>query len=110
MANQLLALVALAVVTTVLFNSGRAKYAPVTLLPMCFVASTTLSAAYGEVTGKYLGWVKNEATRLKGLLNIGLTVLLLTCVAILVVTAIGRWITVVRSSAAADEALARVEA
>jgi carbon starvation protein len=100
MANQLLALIALTVVTTVLFNSGRARYAPVTLLPMCFVASTTLSAAYGETTGKYIGWVKNDATRLKGLLNIGLTGLLVTCVAILLVAAIGRWITVMRTSTA----------
>ena len=41
MANQLLAVIALAVVTTVLFNTGRGRYAPVTLLPMLFVATTT---------------------------------------------------------------------
>ena len=41
MANQLLAVIALAVVTTVLVNSGRGRYAPVTLLPMLFVATTT---------------------------------------------------------------------
>ena len=42
MANQLLAVIALAVVTTVLVNSGRGRYAPVTLLPMLFVATTTI--------------------------------------------------------------------
>ncbi|MFI5460955.1 MAG: carbon starvation protein A, partial [Isosphaerales bacterium] len=45
MANQLLAVMALAVVTTVLVNSGRARVAPVTLLPMLFVATTTTTTA-----------------------------------------------------------------
>ncbi len=45
MANQLLAVIALAVVTTVLFNSGRGRYAPVTLVPMLFVATTTTTTA-----------------------------------------------------------------
>ena len=44
MANQLLAVIALAVVTTVLVNSGRGRYAPVTLVPMLFVATTTTTA------------------------------------------------------------------
>src|SRR5437588_2696468 len=43
-ANQLLAVLALALVTTLLVNSGRAKYALVTLLPMLFVTSTTMTA------------------------------------------------------------------
>jgi carbon starvation protein len=46
--------IALCVVTTLLINSGKARYAPATLLPMLFVASTTLTAAYGEMTTKYL--------------------------------------------------------
>src|SRR6202043_384307 len=40
-ANQLLAVVALSVVTTLLVNTGRGRYAWVTLLPMLFVLSTT---------------------------------------------------------------------
>src|SRR5262249_7663208 len=43
-ANQLLAVLALALIPTLLVNSGRAKYAPVTLLPMLFVTCTTLTA------------------------------------------------------------------
>ena len=37
-ANQLLASVALAVGTTIIINMGRAKYAWVTFLPLCFLA------------------------------------------------------------------------
>ena len=58
MANQLLAVIALAVVTTVLVNSGRGRYAPVTLLPMLFVATTTTTTAYYEITGKFWNMVK----------------------------------------------------
>ena len=39
-ANQLLACVALAVGTTILINMGRAKYAWVTFVPLCFVATS----------------------------------------------------------------------
>lgn len=89
MANQLLALIALGIVTTVLINSGKARYAPVTLVPMLFVACTTLTAAYSEITGTYWKWVK-AGDYLKGWLNIGLTALLLGCVAIIVISGCAR--------------------
>src|SRR5215831_11352840 len=41
-ANQLLAVLALCLVTTLLINTGRGKYAPITLLPMLFVTATTM--------------------------------------------------------------------
>jgi len=43
-ANQLLAVLALAIVTTWLVNTGRGRYAWVTIPPMLFVTTTTLSA------------------------------------------------------------------
>jgi carbon starvation protein len=93
-ANQLLALIALAIVTTMLFNNGRGRYAFVTILPMIFVAVTTMTAAYYETVGKYLVWARADATRIKGLLNLGLTGLLVTCVVIIVASAVGRWLAV----------------
>src|SRR5438128_631204 len=45
-ANQLLAAIALSVATSVMFNAGRGRYALVTLLPMAFVMTTTLTAAW----------------------------------------------------------------
>jgi carbon starvation protein len=48
-ANQLLAVLALAIVTTWLVNSGRGRYAFVTIPPMLFVTTTTLSA--GTIMG-----------------------------------------------------------
>ena len=55
-ANQLLASVALAVGTTILINMGRAKYMWVTFVPLCFVATTTLTAGYMSVRDNY--WPK----------------------------------------------------
>src|SRR5438093_6585973 len=39
-ANQLLAVIALCVLTTLLVNSGRGQYAVVTVVPMLFVKAT----------------------------------------------------------------------
>jgi carbon starvation protein len=91
MANQLLAVIALLVVTTVLVNSGRGRYAPVTLLPMLFVASTTSTTAYYEITGKFWKLVTGgDLTR--GWLNIGLTLMLLVCVIVILAGAVTQWI------------------
>ncbi len=96
MANQLLSVIALTVVTTVLVNSGKARYAPITLLPMLFVASTTTTAGYLEITGKYFGWIKSGQV-LKGTLNIGLTAMLLTCMLLVVGSAALRCANVLRA-------------
>src|SRR5713101_6903262 len=48
-ANQLLAAIALCVGTTVIINAGRAKYAWVTITPLCFVATTTLTAGWRSI-------------------------------------------------------------
>jgi len=52
--NQLLATIALAVATTFLINMGRARYAWITALPMCFVGATTLTA--GVLSIKNIFW------------------------------------------------------
>jgi carbon starvation protein len=48
-ANQLLAAIALAVCTTLLIKSGRAKYAWVTLIPLAWDAVVTLTASWQKV-------------------------------------------------------------
>jgi carbon starvation protein len=98
MANQLLAVIALAVVTTVLINGGRGRYAPVTLVPMLFVATTTTTTGYWEITGKFWKMVHQPATLVRGWLNIGLTVMLLVCVAVILVSAFGKWSATIRKA------------
>jgi carbon starvation protein len=97
MANQLLALIALVVVTSALVNAGKLRYAVVSLAPAAFVACTTFSAAYQEITRTYWGkWVQGGEP-IKGWLNIGLTLMLLGCVLVLIVSALVRWNRVLRS-------------
>ncbi len=52
--NQLLATIALAVVTTFLVNMGKVKYAWISAVPMCFVGVTTLTA--GVLSIKTIYW------------------------------------------------------
>ena len=52
-ANQLLAVVALCVATTVMINAGRARYAPVTLCPLAFCVSTTMTAGVQQIQNFY---------------------------------------------------------
>ena len=102
MANQLLAVIALAVVTTVIINSGRGRFAPVTLLPMLFVATTTSTTAYYEITGKFWNMTRQSETMVRGWLNIGLTGLLLVCALVIVGSAVLRWISPTRPEQQAE--------
>ena len=102
MANQLLAVIALAVVTTILFNTGRGRYAPVTLLPMLFVATTTTTTAYYEIYGRFWQKMVLGGEPVRGWLNIGLTVMLLVCVAVIVTSAMLRWMRPARAVLGSD--------
>jgi carbon starvation protein len=92
-ANQLLAVMALAIVTTLLVNTGRGRYAPVTLLPMLFVVSTTLTAAVNMVGWSFPTLIQQGQT-VKGALCIAMTVFVTACVLTLLLTAASRWVAV----------------
>ena len=102
MANQLLAVIALAVVTTILFNTGRGRYAPVTLLPMLFVATTTTTTAYHEIRVRFWTKMVHGGEPVQGWLNIGLTLMLLACVTVIVTSAILKWISAAPAATAAS--------
>jgi carbon starvation protein len=95
-ANQLLAVIALAVVTTLLFNTGRGKYAPVTVLPMLFVIATTMTAGVQMCSGTFVNLMRQRETALTGALSLGMTVFVMTCVATLLILAVSRWIMVAK--------------
>ena len=48
-ANQLLAAVALCVGTTVIIKMGKAKYAPITIAPLVWLAIVTMTAGYQKI-------------------------------------------------------------
>jgi carbon starvation protein len=102
-ANQSLAILALAIVTTWLVNTGRGKWAFVTVLPMLWVGSTTLTAATNLVTwrfplmiekGRELGGSVGDRQVLTGYLSIAMTVFVVSCVGSLVLWAAARWVAV----------------
>ena len=107
-ANQLLSVVAMCVATTVLFNTGRAKYAAITLLPLAFIVTTTLTAGAMMVMRFWTtaGW--SDLDSKKGTIKLVLTSLMLTCVIIVLVDSVRRWFNprapeVVEASLAAGE-------
>jgi carbon starvation protein len=87
-ANQLLAVIALCLVTTMMINAGRGRYAAVTLLPMLFVTTTTMTAGYLMAQQ----FVRMNSVR--GYLNLGLTLFVVLSVALLLLLAVSRWIAV----------------
>jgi carbon starvation protein len=95
-ANQLLGGVALAVGTTILINMGRARYAWVTVAPLCFVATTTLTAGYMSVRDNF--WPKaiseNPSLRVQGYVDSICTVIMMACVVIILGSAVRRWLLV----------------
>jgi carbon starvation protein len=93
-ANQLLASIALCVGTTVIINSGRARYAWVTLLPLSFVATTTLTAGWLSITGNFIPLTQNPATAFQGWLDAILTVIMMTALVIVLGDSLRKWKTV----------------
>jgi carbon starvation protein len=94
-ANQLLAVVALTLVTTLLVNTGRGRYAPITILPMLFVISTTMSAAAIMVGVQFPADIRAGNT-LRGGLSLVMTVFVIACVLALLFLAVSRWLLVFR--------------
>jgi carbon starvation protein len=119
-ANQLLAVIALALVTTLLINTGRARYALVTLLPMLFVTATTMTAGAEMIGSQFPARIKHgqdlialgkaaegHALVWSGVLSIVMALFVITCVGALLVLAASRWVSVVgRLAPARSESVA----
>jgi carbon starvation protein len=101
-ANQLLAAIALCVGTTFILNLGRARWAWVTLLPLSFVATTTLTAGYKSITDNFIPLARSAdpSVSLQGNLNVVLTIIMMTCVIIILVDSVLKWRKVLWGAAA----------
>jgi carbon starvation protein len=103
-ANQLLAAVALCVATTVIVNSGRARYAWTTVVPLAFVATTTLVAGWKSITDNFWPLAQKPETAAQGYINTALTAVLMAAAVIIIFDSLRRWTRGRRSPAVSGEA------
>jgi len=95
-ANQLLAGIALCVVSTWLFQCGRGRYVYVTAIPLVFIISTTFTAASQMVSGKFWptfqqGWKDgNLQQELQGGLCCVAIVFLIFCFVVILASSIAK--------------------
>jgi carbon starvation protein len=94
-ANQLLATIALAIGTSFIINRGLARYSWMTIIPLLFVGTTTLTAGYMNITNIYLPQIVNEAKQVQGMINLALTSAIMLSVIIIFADALPKWIRVV---------------
>jgi carbon starvation protein len=91
-ANQLLACTALCVATTILLREAKKKsYAFLTLGPLAFVGTTTITAGIQSVQKIFLPMLDKPATHTTGIVNVIVTSLLLVCVTLVIVGSAIRW-------------------
>jgi carbon starvation protein len=118
-ANQLLAAVALVVATTILLKMGRVRFIWVTLIPMVWLVLVTMTASYEKIfsasprlgflaqanalggqisSGAIVGAEIADTQRLifNNRLDAAVTAVLASMVLVLVVEAIGEWISILR--------------
>jgi carbon starvation protein len=73
-------------------NSGKAKYAWVTLLPLSFVSTTTLVAGFKSITDIFWPLTQKSETQLQGLINTSLTAIIMFAAVVIMLDSIRRWL------------------
>jgi carbon starvation protein len=98
-ANQLLGTIALAVGTTIIINSGRARYAWVTLLPFAFLATNTLYGGFLNIRDNYYPLaIGDDPTRnVEGWVLTICTSAMLVLAIIVLGAAVQKWLSVLTS-------------
>ena len=102
--NQLLATIALAVSTTFLINMGKARYAWITFVPMCFVGVTTLSAGVLSIENIFWPLRLKPGQHFTGYLDTTLMIIFIAGVVLVLIDAVRRWIMVLNGAPVPVEA------
>jgi carbon starvation protein len=102
--NQLLATIALAVVTTFLINMGKVKYAWISFIPMCFVGVTTVSAGILSVKNIFWPLTSKPGQEFTGYLDSFLMGIFILGVVLVLFDAVRRWIAALNGAPAPEEA------
>jgi len=90
-ANQLLAVIALCVGSVVLIHMGQGRYAWVTIAPMVFVATTTLTAGWLSIQHNFIPLAHQPGKMFIGSLNATLTAFMMLCTLIILGSSIGQF-------------------
>ncbi len=98
-ANQLLAGVGLAIGTTMLINMGRARYVWATVAPLSFVTVTTMTAGYLSVRDNFWPLTLNPATRVTGYVDSIATVVMMSCMVLILTQSVRRCLRVIGGKA-----------
>jgi carbon starvation protein len=112
-ANQMLAVIALSIISAYLVNEGRAKYLWVTIVPMCVVMTTTSSAA-AELLVKYYRTLETQLHAIKpdhalitsSAISAALTIAMLTSAYTVILASMWRCVVGEREPAAREIAVA----
>src|SRR5450432_3780761 len=102
--NQLLATIALSISTTFLINMGKAKYALITAIPMCFVGVTTVTAGILSIKNIFWPLTLKPGQEFTGYLDTSLMVIFILGVVLVVFDAARRWVAVLNGAAPPVEA------
>ena len=102
--NQLLATIALAVVTTFIINMGKANYAWITGIPMCFVGVTTITAGILSIKNIFWPLTTKPGQVFTGYLDTVLMIIFIAGVVLVVADAARRWYQVLHGAPVPHEA------
>ena len=102
--NQLLATIALAIATTFLINMGKARYALITAIPMCFVGVTTVAAGVLSIKNIFWPLTAKPGQVFTGYLDSILMGIFIVGVVLVVFDAARRWIAVLNGAEPPAEA------
>jgi len=91
-ANQLMGTIALAIGTSYIINHSKPKYAWITIVPMAFVGITTMTAGFMNIKNIFIPQVAENATRVQGMVNLVLTIIIMASLMIILVDAVPRWV------------------
>ena len=102
--NQLLATIALAIVTTFLINMGKSRYAFISGIPMCFVGVTTVTAGIQSIRQIFWPLTAKPGQQVTGYLDSTLMAIFIVGVILVVCNAVWRWFAVYNGAPAPEEA------
>src|ERR1019366_3382668 len=102
--NQLLATIALSVCTTFLINMGKARYAWITAIPMCFIGITTVTAGVLSILDIFWPLTAQPGQVFTGYLDSILMAIFILGVVLVMIDASRRWVKTLQGDAIPKEA------